>query len=295
MNRQETNLFRSKLGVAAVALSLLVSGCSWMDPTDWFDDDEPALPSAELDQGAEIPNLSQVPSEPRSVSSDAIRKETVKGLTADRANAQYSEEALVAGSGLAQPQVPAPPSQAGTLSGAVSSSTLPQVPSVPTVPSSLQASGGQQTLGSAQSAALPSTSTSAAPAVPQYQAPAYTPPRQSLLAAVIYFAHGSSNLDSQDQTVLRGVVAEQQQRGAQIMVVGHSSSRTGNTSPERHQIANFNMSMKRANTVAAALTRLGVDSRMVTTEARADAQPVYHEFMPTGESGNRRAEIFFLY
>jgi flagellar motor protein MotB len=27
-------------------------------------------------------------------------------------------------------------------------------------------------------------------------------------------------------------------------------------------------------------------------EARADNQPVFHEFMPTGEAGNRRAEIY---
>ena len=41
--------------------------------------------------------------------------------------------------------------------------------------------------------------------------------------------------------------------------------------------------------------QLGAPSGSVRTEARADAQPVYHEFMPTGESGNRRAEIFLIF
>ena len=45
---------------------------------------------------------------------------------------------------------------------------------------------------------------------------------------------------------------------------------------------------------ASALIRAGVSSERVTVEAVADDQPVYSEAMPTGEDGNRRAEIFFL-
>ncbi len=48
----------------------------------------------------------------------------------------------------------------------------------------------------------------------------------------------------------------------------------------------------RINAVAAALVSLGVARDMVTSEARADSQPIFHEFMPNGEAGNRRAEIF---
>ena len=65
--------------------------------------------------------------------------------------------------------------------------------------------------------------------------------------------------------------------------------------PEQHQLANFNVSIKRANSVASALNELGVDSNMLRAEALADSQPVYHEFMATGEAGNRRAEIFLEY
>jgi flagellar motor protein MotB len=40
---------------------------------------------------------------------------------------------------------------------------------------------------------------------------------------------------------------------------------------------------------------MGVDPALVTTEARSDSEPVYFEFMPTGEAGNRRVEIYLEY
>ncbi len=115
------------------------------------------------------------------------------------------------------------------------------------------------------------------------------------LTAVIYFGHGSSGLDSNDMKVLRDVVAIQRQNNARIIVVGHSSSRTGSTDAVSHRVANLETSLKRANAVASALTRLGVPKDQVVTEARSDNQPVFHEFMPTGEAGNRRAEIYLAY
>lgn len=112
------------------------------------------------------------------------------------------------------------------------------------------------------------------------------------LAAIIFFSHGSSDLDAQDRTVLRDIAALYEQRGGRLRVVGHASSRTQNTTPDEHQIANFDMSMARAESVAEELFALGVASDAVQTEAVGDAEPVYHEFMPSGEAGNRRVEIF---
>jgi len=57
-------------------------------------------------------------------------------------------------------------------------------------------------------------------------------------------------------------------------------------------LANFETSLQRANAVTALLVRYGVARDKVAAEAKGDTQPVYHEFMPTGEAGNRRAEIF---
>ncbi|WP_179954016.1 OmpA family protein [Denitrobaculum tricleocarpae] len=115
------------------------------------------------------------------------------------------------------------------------------------------------------------------------------------LTAVIYFGHGSTGLDNNDLSVLRDVVAIQRQNNARILVVGHSSSRTGSTDAVNHRAVNLETSLKRADSVARALRRLGVPAGQVVTEARADNQPVFHEFMPTGEAGNRRAEIYLAY
>ncbi len=115
------------------------------------------------------------------------------------------------------------------------------------------------------------------------------------LTAVIYFGHGSTGLDRNDMKVLRDVVAIQRQNNARILVIGHSSSRTGSTDAVNHRVVNLETSLQRADSVARALKRLGVPAGQVVTEARADNQPVFHEFMPTGEAGNRRAEIYLAY
>ena len=62
----------------------------------------------------------------------------------------------------------------------------------------------------------------------------------------------------------------------------------------RHELANFNVSFARANAVAQALIGAGVPPERVTVEAVSDDQPIYSEAMPTGEAGNRRAEIYVL-
>jgi flagellar motor protein MotB len=59
--------------------------------------------------------------------------------------------------------------------------------------------------------------------------------------------------------------------------------------PDRHRSVNYQISVERASSVARELTKLGVPSEM------ADEEPVYREVMPSGETGNRRAEIYIDY
>lgn len=110
--------------------------------------------------------------------------------------------------------------------------------------------------------------------------------------AVIYFSHGSAGLDSRDRSVLREVAKIQRDRGATLRVVGHSSSRTESTDIAKHRMINFGMSLERAETVADALESMNVPGDRIVVQARADSEPVFHEFMPTGEAGNRRVEIY---
>ncbi|MBK1668743.1 hypothetical protein CKO28_11955 [Rhodovibrio sodomensis] len=110
--------------------------------------------------------------------------------------------------------------------------------------------------------------------------------------AVIYFGHGSAKLQDRDRQVLRKVARIHERQGRDLRVVGHASKRTAAMDPVDHRMANFNASLSRAQAVVDALVSMGVPREAIQLEARGDNDPVYHEFMPTGEAGNRRAEIF---
>lgn len=122
--------------------------------------------------------------------------------------------------------------------------------------------------------------------------PAAVPSGNSIKVATIQFAHGSSNLSQRDVSILRNVMLVHRERGGRIRIVGHSSSRTRNMDPVRHKMVNYEMSVDRAEAIARELRRLGVPSDMIVVTAQSDAQPVYYEIMPSGEAGNRRAEIY---
>jgi len=133
----------------------------------------------------------------------------------------------------------------------------------------------------------------AAPRVPPALAsPAAPRMEQSMRIATIQFKNASSDLDARDQSILRQVVALQRERGGVIRVVGHASARTANMDPVQHKLVNYRMSEERAQAVVEALVRLGAPADAVVAAAKSDTDPVYYEFMPSGEAGNRRAEIY---
>jgi len=116
--------------------------------------------------------------------------------------------------------------------------------------------------------------------------------RSSYQLASIQFADGSARLSDRDRAVLRGVVDQARRAGGTLRIVGHASSRTGATDVARHRDANARISAERAEVVARELVRLGMAPEAMYVGAVSDADPRYFEFMPTGEAGNRRAEIF---
>jgi outer membrane protein OmpA-like peptidoglycan-associated protein len=310
---------------AALAAGLMLGGCSavpdWADPTDWFAKD-PAPTKVGLAEGQArsqptgYPNLASVPNQAPKTLSLESRAQVQASLAADRANAVYSGEKLtgsaptpasatqtaMARTNTAQALSDAPPAPkiGSELTAAVrvpaapaqtqmAQARVPQPPAAPpqiAQPQIAQAAGGQTQLRFPQFQNLqPQVRT--APAVAALPAAA-----GARLVAVIYFGHSSAQLDGKDRGVLRDVVALQRQSGAAIRVVGHASAMTAVTDQISHDLANFEMSLKRANSVAAELIALGVARDRVRAEARSDKQPVYHEFMSTGQAGNRRAEIF---
>lgn len=114
----------------------------------------------------------------------------------------------------------------------------------------------------------------------------------SMKIATIYFSSGSGTLNRQDVNILRHVAALHQQNGGTIRVIGHASSRTRNMDEARHRLVNYRVSAKRANVIADTLVRLGLPKEEIVVVAASDSDPIFLEVMPTGEAGNRRAEIY---
>ena len=110
--------------------------------------------------------------------------------------------------------------------------------------------------------------------------------------AVISFATGSSHLTTASKAKLRQIVAAHRERGGSVRVVGHASHRTRDLPLHKHKMANFRISVDRANAVARELVRLGVQTAALRIEAVSDSRPIYFEVMPAGEAKNRRAEVF---
>ncbi len=109
---------------------------------------------------------------------------------------------------------------------------------------------------------------------------------------MLHFGIGSAAISGRGHKALRAIAQAHRTRGGTIRVIGHASSRTRELPLERHNLVNFEVSLARAQAVTNQLTRLGVPAGMVFVSAKSDAEPVYHEWMPSGELGNRRVEVY---
>jgi outer membrane protein OmpA-like peptidoglycan-associated protein len=127
------------------------------------------------------------------------------------------------------------------------------------------------------------------------EAPAAVESAISYQIATIHFDNGSSVVDSQYNPKIKEIAKLAKDKKAQINVYGFASSRTKNTDIMTHKMINFDVSLKRAENVAAALRKAGVPKNAITTEALSDTIPLYQEVMPEGERLNRRAEIYVSY
>ncbi|NQV57786.1 MAG: OmpA family protein [Rhodospirillales bacterium] len=114
----------------------------------------------------------------------------------------------------------------------------------------------------------------------------------SYQVATILFNNGSSRLGARERKILRQVATQHRQLGGSIRVVGHASSRTKTLDVAQHKLVNLNVSVARAEAVAKALMKMGARPTNVYIGAVSDSSPRFHEYMPTGEAGNRRAEIY---
>jgi len=107
----------------------------------------------------------------------------------------------------------------------------------------------------------------------------------------IRFGVGLATLSTSARAAIGRMARTIKQSRVRVRVVGHASSRTRNMDPMSHHMANFKVSLDRANAVAGELRRRGVDPAAITVEAVSDTDPAYIEVMPAGEAANRRVVV----
>lgn len=115
---------------------------------------------------------------------------------------------------------------------------------------------------------------------------------RSVKVATVLFGNGSSQLSPRARQVLDQVASLYKSKGGVVRVVGHASSRTRTMDPVKHTMVNFKVSVARADAVARHLLQRGVAKDRIAVGAVSDADPQFYEVMPTGEAGNRRAEVY---
>lgn len=195
---------------------------------------------------------------------------------------------------------PAPPS-VGPRRGAVSSSDPMPAPNVlqPETQIAEATPGGQVQLRPPAPYAAPAPMYTQSPPVmvqpnampPMGPAVPYSFGGAQHLSSIL-FEHGSASLSPNDQQLIAQVASGIRATGSRLRIVGHASSRTSDMDIPSHNEANYRISMARAQAIAAVLIANGVPAQNILIEAQANDGALFFETMPSGEAGNRRADIF---
>jgi len=293
--------------IAVLTVAAILGGCAWipeyLHPVEWYrgtkdwimgeDEEQAARPQPPPEADRPFPSLSSVPARPDTATTSAERARAAKSLDADRRGARYRDQEIQrqADTRTVLPRKPTPP-----VTTAVPAQPVPRY-APPMAPPAAAVAGAPERLAYAP---IPGTESylggqGTAPArraAPNAAGPTAANLSGSAKVATIYFATGSARISRDGKGQIRMAYQAYRSQGGSLRVVGHASSRTRNLDPMRHRMANFRISVDRANRVARALIRLGVKPDAVLIEAMSDTDRVYFEMMPAGEAENRRVEIF---
>lgn len=233
---------RGLLTMALLAAMLSLGGCStvsdavsWANPVKWFEDDDPAaLPQAAKPTATatdeRFPNLGRVPPRPVEQSSSAERRQAIGNLTADRANARYTDEELRARPATGM-QASAPPAAPVTQLPAATARAAGLPPlqggAVPAQQVQQMAAGqgdpiGQRAVGAMGQAGIPQPmpQTPGYQPGPAYQAPGYAPNQAAAQAQNMGAVYAANLMASSATTLPPGLGQVQMQAPGSQMAAG---------------------------------------------------------------------------
>lgn len=169
--------------LAVVALGGCSSVPNWANPMEWFGDDQPAATPAPATGGQPVsatderfPSLSRVPPRPVEQTASAQRGQAIGSLSADRANAQYTDQELRGrpASSNQLPPAPLPPSTPLPSAQAAAVAPAPQLQGGSVPAGAVREIAAARGEGAARttSTSVPQPMATAAPAPVTYTAPA---------------------------------------------------------------------------------------------------------------------------
>ena len=113
--------------------------------------------------------------------------------------------------------------------------------------------------------------------------------------ATINFKSGSSIVNNLGLKKIKKVLKLAKEKKAIVRIVGHASTRTKDMDILKHKLVNFQISDKRAQSVASIFIKNKFPLNKLITEAVSDSKPLFHELMPAGTQANQRTEIYLIY
>ena len=113
--------------------------------------------------------------------------------------------------------------------------------------------------------------------------------------ATINFYSGSSQVDGSGLSKIKKVAKIAREREAKIKIVGHASKRTRDMPLAKHKLVNFNISDKRAQSVADIfIKKYNFPSNNILTEAVSDTKPLFKRICLLAQKRIREPKFFNL-
>ncbi len=117
----------------------------------------------------------------------------------------------------------------------------------------------------------------------------------TFLSTIVYHSNTKADISTRDLKALKNVAKFVNKNNAIVKVVGNSSSRSKDMKEIQNKMANFDLSLLRAQKVADALVKAGVSRDKIFITAASDTEKIVEENMPINEAINRRTEIYINY